>query len=91
MLTATVTKIKNCALLNHNFILNVLSENALIFVRTGLFFKIKNVVGFTEMCFLRSETACACVNIRKYVTSQVSIVGYNTFMQLFSHREDIAI
>ena len=55
----------------------------------GLFFKIKNVVGFTEMCFLRSGAACASVNIRKYNTSQVTVVGCNTFMSLFIHREVI--
>ena len=42
MLTANVSEIKNTALYKIPFVLNVLSENGIIFVWMGLFFKIKN-------------------------------------------------
>ena len=48
----------------------------------GLFFKIqksKNYVNFTKTYFLKNEAACACVNMRKYIPWQVSIVLYNVF------------
>ena len=52
-LNANVSKIKKGALANITFILNVLSENGMIFVCVGLFSKIKSNVILTKMCFFK--------------------------------------
>ena len=44
MLTTNVNKVKKSAPPNNTFILNVLSENGIIFVCMGLFFKIEKIM-----------------------------------------------
>ena len=52
---------------NITFILNVLLEDRIIFVWRSLFLKSKKK---------KNEAACTCVNMRKRITSKVSIVSY---------------
>ena len=71
MLTTNASKTKKKVLPN----INVLSENGIIFVSEGLFFKIKKTFFSQKMCFLKR-----LLNMRKYIKSQVSIVWYSIFI-----------
>ena len=63
--TANASKMPASVLPSITFILNVVSENGIIFIWMGLF--------STKMCFL-NESVRVRVNKRKYIISQVSIV-----------------
>ena len=63
MLTANVGKIKKDVLLNITFILNVLSENGIVFCQEGLIFKIKKQYLLQKNVFLLKQ---ACLYMCKY-------------------------
>ena len=46
---------------------------------------------FHKNLFCSNKAVCTCLNMHKYITSQVSIVWYNTFIQLCSHKEIITL
>ena len=60
-------KSRKSILTNITFILNVLTENGIIFIRMGLFLKIKNVMLISKKCFFTNEAACTCVNVCKNI------------------------
>ena len=73
-LNVKVSKINTLS--NIAFILNVLLEDRIIFVWRSLFFKIKKKLISGKCVFFLNEAACTCVNMRKRITSKVSIVPY---------------
>ena len=83
MLTANVSKIKKSVLPNITFILKILSEKGIIFVWTGFFIWSKKCK-FHKNVFLQNGATWACVNMHKYITSQVSIVWYNSHIVIKS-------
>ena len=58
MLTYNASKVKNSALPNITYILNVLSENGIIFSEWAYFLRSKNNVNFTEGCVCMRKYAC---------------------------------
>ena len=67
---------------SHNdiFVFSILSENMITFVRMWLFPKTKIIVNLRKS-FFKNKVACACVTVQKYFTQQISIMGFNTFIQ----------
>ena len=79
MSTANVSKIKKSVLANLIFILKAFSEKGLFLSESAYFLKSKNNVIFLEMRFL-NKAAYACVNMCKYITWQLFVTCYKTFM-----------
>lgn len=72
MLTANVGKIKKDVLLNITFILNVLSENGIVFCLEGLIFKIKKQCLFQKNVFLLKQGClCMCKYAQVYYVKSV--------------------
>ena len=81
MSTANVSKVKESVLANLIFNLKVFSKKGLFLSKSAYFLKSKNNVIFSKMRFL-NEAAYACVNMCKYITWQLLVTCYNTFIQL---------
>ena len=81
MSTANVSKVKESDLANLIFNLKVFSKKGLFLSKSAYFLKSKNNVIFSKRRFL-NEIAYACVNMCKYITWQLFVTCYNTFIQL---------
>ena len=79
MSTANVSKIKNSVLPNITFILGVLSENG-IFLPKWVYFSRSKRLLISQRFFLKSEAACACVNLCKYITSFYSMAHLYSYI-----------
>ena len=42
---------------------------------------------YKNLFFKKHKTACACINMRRFIASQGSILYYNILIHLYSHRE----
>ena len=83
MLTANVSKIKKVFCPTLPLFWKYFQKIGLSFSEWAYFLRSKNNVNFTKTCFFLNEAAWLCVHMCKYIMSQVFIVCYKTFVQLY--------
>ena len=57
----------------------------------ALLFKIKEALLILQNRVFKKEAGYTCVSMLKYITSRVSIVGFNALTQLYSQKEVVTL